>query len=410
MAVARFLQLSDVHLGRPFGWLPADRAKQRRREQRQAVERAVREAIEREVHAILVPGDLFDQEGADPESLPLVVHAFSVTGCPPVFIAPGNHDPYAPSSPPWDPRALASRGLAWPSHVHVFGSPAWEERAVPGLSGVRIFGRCFAAAIESGERPLADDPFAGFGPAGHSGFDVALFHGSREGACPPGQKITAPFSDEEAQRASPAYLAVGHYHAGTRLTAEGSGSAGVKLAYAGSTVALDMTERGVHGALEVRVEYGFRQPFVEIDFVQLDPRQVFEVSADVTGCASAEQVDERIERALGEARVGEADLATVRLSGRLARGVRYSAPGPSLAERAFHLKLDLRRVRPDYDLDAYREGAGRTTEERFARELLDRLAAEDDPEQRALLERALYYGLDAFTLREVSPAYEELDA
>jgi hypothetical protein len=40
--------------------------------------------------------------------------------------------------------------------------------------------------------------------------------------------------------------------------------------------------------------------------------------------------------------------------------------------------------------------------------MLERLAQETDPAQRALIERALYYGLDAFRLREVAPAYEEL--
>ena len=53
-------------------------------------------------------------------------------------------------------------------------------------------------------------------------------------------------------------------------------------------------------------------------------------------------------------------------------------------------------VRPDYDLDALRAGDGRTTEQRFARELLAKIDAETDAAQRSALERALYYGLDAF--------------
>jgi len=65
-------------------------------------------------------------------------------------------------------------------------------------------------------------------------------------------------------------------------------------------------------------------------------------------------------------------------------------------------------VRPDHDLDALRAGEGRTTEERFARDLLARIDAETDPEQRVTLERALYYGLDAFRVREVVPQWEEV--
>src|SRR6266850_5228812 len=120
MAVARFLQVSDLHLGRPFGWLATDRRADRRSDQRRALERVVREAIERGVHAILIPGDLFDQEGADAEMMAFALHVFRVAGCPPVLIAPGNHDPWSETSYNWSPRLLKARGATWPDHVHVF--------------------------------------------------------------------------------------------------------------------------------------------------------------------------------------------------------------------------------------------------------------------------------------------------
>src|SRR5438093_12380257 len=99
LAVAKFLQVSDLHLGAPFGWLPAERRAERWRDQRRALEAAVRVAIDRGTDAILIPGDLFDQEGVDAEALAFAVHAFDAAGCPPVFIAPGNHDPWFPESP-----------------------------------------------------------------------------------------------------------------------------------------------------------------------------------------------------------------------------------------------------------------------------------------------------------------------
>ena len=102
------------------------------------------------------------------------------------------------------------------------------------------------------------------------------------------------------------------------------------------------------------------------------------------------------------------DILAVRLTGRLLRGVRYAAAGPELRPRAFHVRIDARAVRPDYDLAALRAADPVTTEDRFARALLERLDAETDPERRADLESALFYGLDAFRLHEVVPAYEEL--
>ncbi len=98
MAVATFIQVSDLHLGRAFGWLPAEKRAERRADQRRALELVVREAIERGAHGILVPGDLFDAEGVDADTLAFAVGAFALAGCPPVFITPGNHDAWSDSS------------------------------------------------------------------------------------------------------------------------------------------------------------------------------------------------------------------------------------------------------------------------------------------------------------------------
>ncbi len=411
MAVARFLQVSDLHLGRPFGWLPPDRRPERRSDQRRTLERLAREAIERGAHAILMPGDVFDQEGVDAEMLAFALHVFDLAGCPPVFIAPGNHDPYSPTSSTWSQRLLEARGTAWPSHVHVFTSPEWTSKPLESVPGARVWGRCFTSNVESTERPLAAAAVKAIGSPDQSGFDIALFHGSREGVCPPGQKVTAPFSDAEALAAPFAYMAVGHYHVPSHLDAKDgvSAAAGTRLAYAGSATGLDLTEVGSHGALEVRVEYGFRKPFVEIEPVELDRRRVHHLTADVSGCSSAEQVDRKVLKALDDASASEMDIALVKLTGRLVNGVRYAGPGQDLRLRTFFVRTDLRGLRPDHDLEAYRTSAGHTTEERFARALLERLDAAKDDAERATIERALYYGLDAFKLREVVPAYEELE-
>lgn len=408
MAVVRFLQVSDLHLGAAFGWLPPGARAERRRDQRQALERVVSQAIERGAHAILMPGDLFDQEGVDADSLAFALHAFKVAGCPPVFIAPGNHDPFTNTSVYWSPRILKARGFAWPDHVHVFTTAGWSSRPVAGLEDVHVWGRCFTPSVESAERPLAAAALRAAKDETGDGLHVALFHGSREGKMPPGQKMVAPFSDAEAQAAPFAYMAVGHYHVASRLDAHDDRAGGTRLAYAGSAVALAMDEIGLHGALEVRIERGDGKPFIEIDFVQLDDRSVHEVEADVSAAASAEEVDRRIAGALEQTGAGAKDLAVVRLRGRLVKGVRYAGPGPDLAERLFHLRVDLRNVRPDYDLESYRRNDASTTEERFAKALLEKLDAERNPRERAILESALYYGLDAFRLREVIPGYEEL--
>ena len=407
MGLVRLLQISDLHLGRPFGWLPADRRDERRRDQIAVLERAVRVAIERAAHAILIPGDLFDVEGVDASTLASAISSFDIAGCPPVFIAPGNHDPYWPRCLHWNARLLKLRDREWPDHVHVFTAEDWAMLPVPGLEGVRIWGRSFTSSAVSLDRPLAPERLRGIPSPDSDRVEIALFHGSREDVRPPGQTVTAPFSDAEVMASPFTYLAAGHYHAAASITASDGMAAGVRLAYAGSAVALDVTESGAHGALEVRIEHGRRLPFVETEFISLDPRKVHDLAVDVTRCASAEQVDRRVEKALDDANAGDADLARIQLTGRLAKDVRYR-PSPRLQDRLFHLRIDVRRLRPDYDLEAYLDHDPVTTEERFARSLVERMHQERDPAQRALLESALYYGLDAFRLHEVAPAYEEL--
>jgi len=420
MAVIRFLQLSDLHLGRPFGWLPPDKRADRRSDQRRALDLFVRQAIERGAHAILVPGDLFDLDYVDADTLAFAVHAFGVNGCPPVFIAPGNHDPCSTTSPYWNPVLLQARGFAWPAHVHIFDSPEWTAVPLSGVDAVRIWGRCSIQGVESAARPLAPESLAPLAAIAEGDVNVALFHGSREGFLPPGQKSVAPFSDAEALASPFDYLAVGHIHAPGSLEGvpagapaeggSGSGSGSVRLANAGAAISLDVSELGRHGAYEVRFTTGAGPVRVELEFIELDRRRVYDVTVDVTGAVSAEQVDRRVLRAFDQVGAGDADFVVVRLAGRLARGVRYAAPGPELRRRAFHLRLDSRALRPDYDLAALRSLDPVTTEDRFARALLDRLDAEPDPERRADLESALFYGLDAFRLHEVVPAYEELGA
>jgi len=411
MALARFLQVSDLHLGRPFAWLPTGRREDRRRDQQRALEQAVAQAIERSAHAILVPGDLFDSVSVEAGLLTFAVKSFSVAGCPPVFISPGNHDPASDSNTAWNQRVLQARGIAWPAHVHVFDTPNWSAATVPRLQGVRVWGRCFTANVESTERPLDRASLSEVRDTNPLGFEVAVFHGSREGFCPPGQKMTAPFSDAEVAASPFVYHAVGHYHSLSRIEqppTEGVNSSGARLAYAGSAVSLDLTESGVHGAVEVRIEYGHRLPFVEVEPIELDRRRVYDITVDVTGSASPDAIDRRVLKALDLATAGELDLSTVRLTGRLGAGVRWTAPGTDLRDRAFHLRFDTTGVRPDYDLGSYRSHDPKTTEERFARDLLSQIDAEKDPARRVVLERALYHGLDAFKLREVAPAWDEV--
>jgi DNA repair protein SbcD/Mre11 len=396
----RFLQLSDLHLGRPFTWLPAAVAERRRAEQRDLLWRAVALAIERELDAVLLVGDLFDGEIVDRETVARAVECVSQEGCPPVFIAPGNHDCYSRATFYYDNRRLVAAGQApWPGHVHVFASPSFTSHGLPGREDVVVWGRCVDRNVEASERVLAEDRPR----LEEDRLHVLLLHGSLDGCLPPGKKVTAPFSEAELLAWGADYAALGHYHRPGRIVDD---EGVVRGSYSGSPVALAIDETGPRHVQVVTVEHTGLHRRVEIEPIELDSRRLHRVEVQVGGVGSPEGMSHRIVSALEAALVGADDLAFVTLVGRVRAGVDLAPRPGTITFPCFHLSIDSRGIRPDYDLDVYRRAEPRTAEERFARSLLADIDAEPDSARRAVLEAALYYGLDALRFGDVAPRYE----
>jgi DNA repair exonuclease SbcCD nuclease subunit len=395
-----FLQISDLHLGRPFTWLPEALAEQRRADQRDLLFRAVRLAIDKKLGAILVAGDLFDGEVADRETIGRAIECVSQPGCPPVFIAPGNHDCHSRSTFYYDNRRLAAAGLAtWPAHVHIFGSPAITAASLPGRDDVTIWGRCVPENVDNDERVLATDR----PELAPDRLHVLLLHGSRAGvSLPPGKKTTTPFSDAELLAWGADFAALGHYHKPAVISDDEGVPRG---AYAGSPIALAIDETGRRYVNLVTVEHNGLHRRVEVTPFELDRRRLHRIAVAVDGLGSPEALKARVDEAFAAELVSKDDLALVVLTGRSRPRVDLAPQACVDPAKAFWARVDATAVRPDYDLDAYRRGEGRTTEEKFARSLLAELDAENDPERRRVLEEALYYGLDALNTGGVAPGY-----
>ena len=135
----RFLQLSDVHFGAALTGgrlqLPSALAQQRRQEKRDAFARAFDLVESEDLAGVLIPGDLFDDESIDTDTLRFVLHHFARVAPRPVFVAPGNHDAYGGASPYERSAGPNSRGLTWPENVVLFAhedfrSYRWLRRGV----------------------------------------------------------------------------------------------------------------------------------------------------------------------------------------------------------------------------------------------------------------------------------------
>ena len=396
----RFLQLSDLHLGRPFTWLPPALADQRRAEQRDLLWRGVALAIEKQLDAVLIVGDLFDGEIVDRETVARAIECVSQDGCPPVFIAPGNHDCFSRSTFYYDNRRLVAAGQApWPAHVHVFDSPKFAGASLSGREDVTIWGRCADRNVDSSERVLAEDRPALL----RDRLNVLMLHGSQDGFLPPGKRMTAPFNADELLAWGADYAALGHYHRPSTIVDD---DGVIRASYSGSPVALAIDETGPRHVQIVSVEHVAGHLRTEITPVELDRRRLHRLEVRADGVGSPEGLAHRIVSGLEAALVGAEDLAFVTLTGRVRSGIDVKARAEDVPFKCFHLSLDSTALRPDYDLESYRRLEPKTTEERFVRSLLAELDAEPDPVRRRIVEAALYYELDALRLGDVAPRYE----
>ena len=252
---------ADFHLDAPFAALSPEKARQRRAEQRQLLSRLADLAEEEGADLVLLSGDLLDGGETYQETVEALSHALGQIKAP-VFIAPGNHDPYGPRS--------AYAGTAWPDNVHIFTSVQPEGVELPEL-GCVVHGAAFTT-------PQADrSPLMGFSAPRDGRIHLMTLHGDVAG-----QGRYGPIRPEDIAESGLTYLALGHIHACSSLQRAGE----TCWAYPGCPEGRGFDETGEKGVLSVTVEDDHT---VSARFVPLAGRRYEIVEADVTGKDSAEE-------------------------------------------------------------------------------------------------------------------------
>jgi DNA repair exonuclease SbcCD nuclease subunit len=204
----RLLHMADVHLGARHRDLGAAAQKQRDR-QFAAFRRAIDVALERNVDAVLIAGDLFDSN-AQPrrlaEKAASELRRLADRQIPTVII-PGTHDCYDPTS---IYRALDLAELAGlpdgARHLITVLTPTRPE-VVLEAADIVVFGRVF----DTKKAPLS--PLAGFNAAKdtRARHRVGMIHGT---LVIPGVVETddVAFTTDEVAASGLHYLALGHWH------------------------------------------------------------------------------------------------------------------------------------------------------------------------------------------------------
>lgn len=197
----KLLHAADLHLDSPFEGLGAGKAAQRRKEQRELLHSLSDLAKSEEVQLVLLSGDLLDSASPYLETSEELIKALGSIDVP-VFIAPGNHDPYTPGSP--------YAKLGFPENVHIFKSRSIECVRLPELNA-RVYGAAFTArhsdALLKGFTPPADDGC----------INLMCLHGE-----PAAESDYNPISEAELSHSGMDYVALGHIHKASGLKTAGA--------------------------------------------------------------------------------------------------------------------------------------------------------------------------------------------
>lgn len=196
----RFVHSADWQLGARFPRF-GSRAPRLREARLKTLARALELAAARGAEAFLVAGDLFEDNQVDDALVGEVLELFGRQPGLPVFLLPGNHDPYSGPECVWE-RTLFQKA---PAHVRVLK----QSQSVELRPGV------FLLASPLLQKRSTNDPsqvLAGLAAALPTGaLRIGLTHGA-PAIVGKHQANDFPIALDAASRAGLDYLGIGHWH------------------------------------------------------------------------------------------------------------------------------------------------------------------------------------------------------
>ena len=360
--MVRVLHAADFHLDSAFRALPEEKARQRRRESRQLMERMVDYANDHDVQLLLLAGDLFDSEDIYSQTgreLATVLSRFAGHA----VIAPGNHDSYTPHSP----YAL----LDWPENVHIFRSEIPERIDFPQY-GCTVWGAAFTGAECSVD-------LSGWQAPEDGNVHLMVLHADLAST----ESGYRPITPAQIAATGLDYLALGHVHSCSGLLQAGR----TAYAYPGCPEGRGFDELGEKGVLMGTVERGA----VQMEFVPLARRRYQILAVDV----SEGDAEERIRQSLPLG--SREDICRILLTGERETPLPMERLKLQLADCCYHLELR-DQTRPREDI-WQREGED-SLRGLFLRNLKEQMAGASEEERQRLTEAARF-GLAALENREL---------
>lgn len=360
----RIVHGADLHLDSAFVGLSEEKARQRRQEGRLLLDRLAALVREEQADLMLLAGDLFDSRHVYPETLDHLARALANMDCP-VFIAPGNHDPYQQGSP------YASS--IWPENVHIFRAEELQAVELPALNCV-VYGAAFTSPQRESE-VLAD-----FTAPADGKIHLMCLHGDVGGI----DGHYGPVTLKQLGDSGMDYVALGHIHQYSGLQSQGV----TAWAYPGCPEGRGFDETGDKGVLVCDVERGNTQ----LRFVPLCLRRYQIVEADVSGKTAGQILDALLPD-------GENDLCRVIFTGETdEKGIDIPALEREYAGRFYVLQL---RDNTRISRDIWERAGEDSLRGLFLRELRRQYESAATQEERDRIILAVRFGLAALDGRDI---------
>ncbi len=268
MAGLKVLHTADIHLGRPFSFLPGPAARAHRDRLRRTFSRLIDRANDEGFDLLVIAGDLFDSGRPDQDTVGFAAAQLRRLQAPAVLL-PGNHDRPDPRSG-YPYAELAARCPT----ARVFLRPEPEAFPFPDLDLV-VYGRAGAPDPQT-------SPLAGFEQRPGFSFHVVVAHGSY--AIPGRTDPTRfPIREEDLVASFADYVALGDWHS-CRMVREARPAAW----YSGAPEPLKCGEVGAGFFLEVVLDGSPGR-------VQVRPREIGEAKAradelDLSGLSGVDEI------------------------------------------------------------------------------------------------------------------------
>ena len=321
----KILAIGDIHLGRTASRLPpelAQRAKQFG--PAEAWRRSVELALDRNVRAVLLAGDVVEREGDFFEGfneLSKGVRRLSEAGVQVIGIA-GNHDV----------KVLPRLAEQIPGFLLLGAGGEWQcVEIVQGDESLTLWGWSFPQPKVTAN-PLPDTPFAN-----EPGIRLGLLHCDRDAGSSP----YAPVTRLELDRAGLDGWLLGHIHKPDNLSAE------LLCGYLGSLTGMDPGEPGAHGPWLIDISSG---RVARVEHIPLAPLRFEPIEVDLSGIAGPVEVKDRLVAAIRalDARIAAGSSTADAI------GLRVALTGRTRFGSAADMEIS-----PDDRQDIYRSADGR---------------------------------------------------